>query len=185
MFAQSLSFTAIYDYKNSSAVFSWNMTDHAKPSTYILERSLDKKRWTTSVTDNRFQQYSHDDIFDFDERVEKDKMYYYRLSIIDKQHNILTRSEIFLVDTKTTKGGWRILQNPVASELVLTNNGAGSMGTINITVIDISGKPLIQYRAASIHTIIKIPVSNFKRGYYVVQLSVLNKILLTGKWLKQ
>jgi len=161
------------------------MLDHPQHSTYKLERSFDKKHWTTAVTDSRFQQYSKDDIFDYDERVSTNKIYYYRLFIIDKEYNLLRRSEIIVFNTRPVNVGWKILQNPVMNELVLINKGEASRGTISILIYDEAGRVVIKFRAASIHTTIRIPVTKLRKGYYIVQLSILNKTVLNQKWFKQ
>ena len=184
--AQLCQLSAQFETRTSQVLLDWNMIDHPGKTTYQLLRSNDGKVWEEVVTDERLQYYTSDDIFDYDDRVDRDEKYYYRLRIRDINNKTITFSNTVSINSGSAKGSWIIYPNPVNEVLTLICKGHTIIrGVINVIVQDATGKIILRYRAASIHKMLQIPVSKLRSGIYVVQISILNELVMNQKFVKQ
>ncbi len=184
--AQLCQLNAQFEIRTSQVILDWNMISHRNKTTYQLLRSNDGKMWKEVVTDKILQDYTSEDIFDYEDKVDRDKKYYYRLRILDTNNKTISFSNIVTIHSGSAKSSWVIYPNPVNEVLTLECKGNTIIrGVINVIVQDAAGKIVIRYRAASIYKTLQIPVSKLRRGIYVVQISVLNEIVMNQKFVKQ
>jgi len=184
--AQLCRLNAQYEERTSRVIVDWNMISHTTKTTYILLKSTDAKNWTEVVTDKMLRNYTAEDVFDYDDRVNRDQTYYYRLRIIDAGKKTVAFSNTVTVSTEADKTTWVIYPNPVNDVLHLVYEGNNIIkGVINVTVQDITGKIVIRFRAASTNKKLEIPVSQLRKGMYVVQIYIMNEMALNQKFVKQ
>lgn len=184
--AQLCRLNAQYEERTSRVFLDWNMISHLSKTTYILLKSSDAKTWTPVVTDRFLRSYTEEDVFDYDDRVNRDQKYFYRLDIIDTNKRIIASSNIVTVSSEAGKISWEIYPNPVDNILHLVYEGNTIIkGVINVTVQDVTGKIVIRFRAASTNRKLEIPVSQLRRGTYTVQLLVMNETVLNRQFVKQ
>ena len=95
-------------------------------------------------------------------------------------------SNIATVEAKADKISWVIYPNPVSDFLNLVYEGKNIIkGVINVLVQDMTGKIVVRFRAASIYKKLEIPVSQLRKGLYIVQISVMNEIMMNQQFVKQ
>ena len=81
---------------------------------------------------------------------------------------------------------WVIYPNPVTDILKLAYKGQGDLkGVVNVQIQDATGKVVIKFRSGSMYKLIQIPVSNLQKGFYFIQLTVMNKLMMNQKFIKQ
>ncbi len=81
---------------------------------------------------------------------------------------------------------WVMYPNPVTDVLKLAYKGRGDLkGVVNVLVQDATGKVVIKFRSGSMYKLIQIPVSNLQRGVYSIQLTVLDELMMSQKFIKQ
>ena len=69
--------------------------------------------------------------------------------------------------------------------LTLSYKGTDSIkGVVNVQIIDVTGKTVVKFRSGSMYKTIQIPVSNLRKGMYIIQVSVLNELAMNQKFLK-
>jgi hypothetical protein len=162
------------------------MVDYSGKTTYILLRSTNEKTWTEVVTDKMFRKYSKEDIFDYDDKVTREGKYFYRLKIIDANNKTIALSNIVSVSSNAIKNVWTIYPNPVNDVLNLVCQGNNIItGVINVAVQDMTGKIVTRFRAASTNRRLEIPVSQLRKGIYVVQIIIMNELVMKEKFVKQ
>ena len=184
--AQFCQLNAQYEERTSRVILDWNMINHPAKTTYILLRSTDTKMWTEVVTDKIMRKYSQEDVFDYDDKVNRDQKYYYRLKIVDANNKAVAFSNIVIISTEVDKRSWVIYPNPVNDVLHLVYEGNNIIrGVINVIVQDITGKIVTRFRAASTNRSLEISVSSLRKGIYVAQVSILNEIVMNQKFVKQ
>jgi len=184
--AQLCQLNGEFEIRTSQVILDWNMVSHRDKTTYQLLRSNDGKRWKEVVTDKILRVYTSEDIFDFEDKVERNEKYYYRLRILDTNNKTITFSNVVLIHTSSVHNSWVIYPNPVNEVLTLVCTGNTIIrGVINVIVQDATGKIVIRYRAASIYKTLQIPVSKLRRGIYAVQISILNEVVMNQKFVKQ
>jgi len=185
-FNQTCKLNAQYEERTSRVVLDWNMVNHSAKTTYTLLKSTDKTNWTEIVTDKYLRNYSEEDLFDYDDRADRNKEYFYLVKITDINKKVIALSNIVTIDTEADKSTWVIYPNPVNDFLNLVYEGKNIIkGVINVLVQDMSGKIIVRFRAASIYKKLEIPVSQLRKGLYIVQLSVMNEIMLNQQFVKQ
>ena len=121
--SQSCKLTAQYEERTSRVILDWNMINHAAKTTYILLKSTDAKNWTEIVTDKHLRNYSEEDFFDYDDRADRDRKYFYRVKIVDANNKAIAFSNIATVEAKADKISWVIYPNPVSDFLNLVYEG--------------------------------------------------------------
>ena len=164
--AQLCRLNAQYEERTSRVILDWNMINHPAITTYILLRSTDTKKWTEVVTDKVLRKYTGEDIFDYDDKVSRDKKYFYQLKIIDVNKKAVAFSNTVTIGTEVDKRSWVIYPNPVNNVLHLVYEGNNIIkGVINVTVQDMTGKIVVRFRAASISRRLEIPVYNYVKEY--------------------
>lgn len=184
--AQLCQLNAQFETRTSQVILDWNMISHPNKTTYQLLRSNDGKIWREVVTDKILQYYTSEDIFDYEDKVDRDKRYYYRLRILGSNNKTITFSNIVAIQSESAKSSWVIYPNPVNEVLTLVcKSNTIVKGVINVIVKDATGKIVIRYRAASIYKTLQIPVSKLRTGIYVVQISILNEVVMNQKFVKQ
>lgn len=184
--AQSCRLNAQYEERTSSALLSWNMISHAAKTTYVLLKSADSKAWVEVVTEKPLQNYTTDDVFDYADKVYRNVQYFYRIKIIDASNKTIAFSNIMRVTAAADKISWVIYPNPVNDVLSLLYKGNNVIkGVINVTVKDVSGKIITRFRAASNNRKLEIPVSQYRKGIYLVQVSIMNEMVMNQKFVKQ
>lgn len=184
--AQLCRLNAQYEVRTSRVILDWNMINHPAKTTYVLLKSTDTKTWTEVVTDKVLRKYSEEDVFDYDDKVNRNQKYFYRLKIIDANNKTIAFSNTVTIGDEEDKSSWAIYPNPVNDVLHLVYTGNNIIkGVINVTVQDISGKIVTRLRAASTNRRLEIPVSNLRKGIYVVQISIMNEIMMNQKFVKQ
>jgi len=184
--AQVCHLNADYEVRTSRVILDWNMISHPAKTTYILLRSADAKIWIEIATDKVLRKYSEEDVFDYDDRVDRNEKYFYRLKIIDANNKTIAFSNIVNIGTESNKSSWAIYPNPVNDVLNLVCEGNDIIkGVINVTVQDMTGKIVIRFRAASTSRKLEIPVTQLRKGMYVVQISIMNEMVMNQKFVKQ
>ena len=184
--AQQCHLNAQYEVKTSRAILDWNMVDYSGKTTYILLRSTNEQTWTEVVTDKMFRKYSKEDIFDYDDKVTRNGKYFYRLKIVDANNKTIALSNIVSVSGNAIKSVWTIYPNPVNGVLNLVCQGNDIItGVINVAVQDMTGKIVTRFRAASTNRRLEIPVSQLRKGIYVVQVIIMNELVMKEKFVKQ
>jgi len=185
-FAQLCKLNAQYEERTSGVSLDWNMISHPLKTTYILLRSSDAKTWTTVVTDKILRKYTEEDIFDYSDHVDRDQKYFYRLKIIDANNKTISLSNVVSVNAAEDKVTWAIYPNPVNDILHLVYEGNNIIkGVINVIIQDMAGKIFIRFRAASTNRKLEIPVSQLRKGIYLVQISIMNQIVMNQQFVKQ
>jgi len=184
--AQVCRLNAEYEVRTSRVILDWNMISHSAKTTYILLRSTDTKRWIEVASDKVLRNYSEEDVFDYDDGVNRDGKYFYRLKIIDANNKTIAFSNTVTVSTEVDKTSWVIYPNPVNDVLNLVCEGSNIIkGVINVTVQDVTGKIVIRFRAASTNRRLEIPVTQLRKGMYIVQISIMNEMVMNQKFIKQ
>jgi hypothetical protein len=207
--------TAIFDFNNSAVKLNWNMINTNIRTSYLLLRSADGKSWTEAAKDRMLRNYTEDDIYFFNDRSFLPGKNYYRIKIADGDNNTISLSPIVLVNTKGTayntnakstqsqttaiqrtspkintepqgNSSWVIYPNPVTDVLKLAYKGQGDLkGVVFVQIQDATGKVVIKFRSGSMYKLIQIPVSNLQRGLYSIQLTVLDQLMMSQKFIKQ
>jgi Secretion system C-terminal sorting domain len=184
--AQVCELHAALEIRTSIVKLDWNMVNNPGKTTYILLRSSDGRNWSQVVTDRISRKYSDEDIFDYEDKSFIRSKIFYRLKIIDAGYNAVAFSNIVTINTESEKGSWVIYPNPVKDILTLSFKGDGYIkGVINVQVQNVTGKTVIKFRAASINRNLQIPVSNLPAGFYVVQVTVMNEVMMNQKFIKE
>ena len=184
--AQLCTLNANYDPHAYKVFLYWNMINSAGKTTYILSKSDDKKNWSQIVTDKIFKEYTVEDTFDYADKINSDKEYYYRLKIINTNQEIVTYSNIIAVNNTTEKSIWEIYPNPVNDILHLVCKGSSIIkGVVNVLIYDVTGKIVIRFRSASIYRSLQIPVSQLRNGIFAVEISILDETVLKKQFIKQ
>ncbi|MEP6597090.1 MAG: T9SS type A sorting domain-containing protein [Ginsengibacter sp.] len=184
--AQLCRLNSQYEESTSRVILDWNMINHPAKTTYILLRSTDTKTWIEVVTDKILRKYTEEDIFDYDDKVNRDQKYYYKLKIVDANNKTAAFSNTVTISAEADKRSWVIYPNPVNDVLYLVYEGNNIIkGVINATVQDITGKIVTRFRAASTSRRLEIPVSNLRKGIYIAQISTMNEIIMNQKFVKQ
>ena len=184
--AQVCQLNVQYDVRTSRVSLDWNMINHPVKTTYILLRSTDTKKWIEVVTDKVLRNYSEEDIFDYDDKVDRNEKYFYQLKIIDAGNKTIALSNTVTISTEADKSSWAIYPNPVNDVLNLVCEGSNIIkGVINVTVQDITGKIVIRFRAASTNRRLEIPVTQLRKGTYIVQILIMNEMVMNQKFIKQ
>lgn len=81
---------------------------------------------------------------------------------------------------------WIIYPNPARDLLKLTYKGRGELkGVVNVQIQDITGKTVVKFRSGSKYKTIGIPISHLQRGSYFIQVTVLNELMMSQKFIKQ
>src|SRR4029079_3471648 len=112
------------------------------------------------VTDKVLRNYTEEDVFDYDDRVNRNEKYFYRLKIIDANNKTIAVYNTATITTEAYKSSWVIYPNPVNDVLNLVCQGSNIIkGVIKVTVQDMTGKILIRFRAASTNRRLEIPVT--------------------------
>lgn len=183
--AQQCELNAEYEVRTSRVLLYWNMVPHPSKTTYVLFRSTDAKNWREVVTDKIPRKYSEEDVFDYDDRVNRSDVYYYQIKIVDANNKTIALSNIASVSTGAEKTSWTIYPNPANDILHLVCEGSNVVkGVISVTVQDLTGKIVIRFRAASTNRSLEIPVSKLRKGAYVVQISIMNQTVLSQQFIK-
>ena len=184
-------------------------------TSYLLLRSADGKSWTEAAKDRMLRNYTEDDIYFFNDRNFLPGKNYYRIKIADGDNNTISLSPIVVVNTKGTaynttpkstqsqstgvqkttskiniepqgNSSWVIYPNPVTDILKLAYKGHGDLkGVVFVQIQDATGKVVIKFRSGSMYKLIQIPVSNLQRGLYSIQLTVLDELMMSQKFIKQ
>lgn len=185
--AQSIKLHADLNQSVQKIHLDWNMINYKEKTTYVLLRSIDGKAWMPVVTDSRLDLYSDEDIFDYEDKsYKRETKNYYCLKIIDANKNPIAYSNIVMINAETGNSSWVIYSNPVSDVLTLNFKGNGVIkGVVNIFIYDFTGKTVIKFRSASVNRIIQIPVMQLRKGYYIVQIKVLDELMMNQKFLKE
>lgn len=106
-----------------------------------------------------------------------------------------TQKQIITKDNNTTpqinspsksNNSWIIYPNPATDFLKLTYNGSGELkGVVNVQIQDANGKTVTKFRSGSMYKSIQIPISNLQRGTYFIQVTVMNELMMSQKFIKQ
>lgn len=81
---------------------------------------------------------------------------------------------------------WIIYPNPVTDLLKLMYKGSEELkGVVNVQIQDVTGKTVIKFRSGSKYKAIEIPLTYLQRGSYFIQVSILNEIMMSQKFIKQ
>lgn len=184
--AQQCRLHTVYHQETDRISLDWNMIPYSTKTIYVLLRSTDQRAWSVVAADPVLRNYTEEDVFDYDEKVNSGGIYYYRLKILDAGNNTVALSNIAGVNTTAGKDVWVVYPNPVYDVLHLAYKGNNPVkGVINVLIADASGKTVIRFRSASIYKSLQIPVSNLRNGIYLVQIIVMNEVMLNQQFIKQ
>lgn len=85
-----------------------------------------------------------------------------------------------------SNNSWIIYPNPARDLLKLTYKGSGDLkGVVNVQIQDVTGKTVVKFRSGSKYKTIEIPISHLQRGSYFIQVTVLNELMMSQKFIKQ
>jgi hypothetical protein len=196
-FTQSVNLEAVFDKQSSTIALQWNMVSHANRTGYALIKSTDGKQWSEVAKDQMLRNYSEKDIYSYNDRLfNSGNKTWYRIRIFDEDNNTVTLSPIVTVVPKEASvlptssiasvSSWGIFPNPVSNVLNLACKGNDRIkGIINVTVTDMTGKPVKKFRAASTNHSVQIPVENLRPGPYVVVITIENQVVMSDRFMKQ
>ena len=182
-------------------------------TSYLLLRSSDGITWTEAAKDRMLRNYTEDDIYFFNDRYFVNGKNYYRLKVADAYNNTIALSPIVIVNaggrvtdstnTQSQTGkqsvvpvpkiapqpgnnSWIIYPNPATDLLKLLYKGSDDIkGVVNVQIQDASGKVVIKFRSGSRYKNIEIPISNLQRGAYFIQVTVMNELVMSQRFIKQ
>ena len=81
---------------------------------------------------------------------------------------------------------WVIYPNPARDNLSLTYKGYGALkGVVNVQIQNATGKIVVKFRSGSMYKTIQIPISNLPRGAYFIQVSVMDELMMSQRFIKQ
>ncbi|MDQ6755334.1 MAG: T9SS type A sorting domain-containing protein [Bacteroidota bacterium] len=81
---------------------------------------------------------------------------------------------------------WVIYPNPARDILTLSYKGYGTLkGVVNVQIQDVTGKIVIKFRSGSMYKTIQIPIADLRNGGYFIQVSVLDELMMSQKFIKQ
>lgn len=185
-FSQLCRLNAHFEENTSNVILDWNMISQTTKTTYVLLRSTDKNTWTEIITDKYLQNYTEEDVFDYNDKVNRHQKYFYRVKIIDISKKTIIFSNIANISTEADREPWVVYPNPVNNVLAILFRGQNAIkGVINVAVQENSGKTVIRFRAASNSKKMEIPVSRLRKGIYTIRISILNEIVMNQKFVKQ
>ena len=164
-----VSFTATK--QHSDVVLDWTTSQEVNSKSFVIEKSADAKSWTELSVINAKGNNPNGNAYTTTDYTPFTGVNYYRLKQIDQDGTIqysLIRSVVFeIVNTM------RIVPNP-ASNMVTVEFSKNDDGVTYIDVYDVSGK-LIHQESTSNRSI-KMNVSNYKKGAYIIQIKQGNKM---------
>ena len=91
-----------------------------------------------------------------------------------------------ITQPQNNNSSWILYPNPATDLLKLTYRGSGDLkGVVNVQIQDMNGKTVVKFRSGSKFKTIEIPVSNLQKGVYSIQLTVLDELMVSQKFIKQ
>jgi hypothetical protein len=196
-FPQSVKLEANFDRQSSTIELKWNMINHGGRTGYSLIKSEDGKMWSEVAKDQMPRNYSQKDIYTYNDRLfNSGNKTWYRVRIFDEDNNTVVLSPIVTVVPKEASlvpassiapvSSWAIYPNPVSDVLNLACKGNERVkGVINVTVTDMTGKPVKKFRGASTNRAVQIPVENLKRGVYVAVVTIEERVVMSERFVKE
>ncbi len=202
----SIILTAIPDSRGSSVFIRWNMVNYSSVTAYLLMRSIDGVVWQVVAANPVFRNYTSSTILAYSDKVNDRQKLFYRVRVYDRHDNTVAISNTAIaqipksvysppagaeqsaspVTNVVQNKSWKIFPNPVRNILNLSYNGDDRiMGVINLLISDATGKIVIKFRQASNNKQVRIPVSNLRAGLYFIKISVLNKMQMNEKFIKE
>ena len=156
---------------NNKVTLQWTVADNETASQFEVERSTDGKNFSSAAVVFSTSK-SGNESYLYWENNEAAKSYY-RLKMTDKAGEV-TYSKILIFQTKSVSdNGVRIISNPVNDKLTLSFDAQANQ-VIDIRVIDMAGRILIQQKlnAYKGSNMVSISLDSFmKGGMYIVDLT--------------
>jgi hypothetical protein len=167
-----LNFSAIFN--NQQTMLKWSADQEAGFEKYIVERSstssdfqpIGEKRYAGTAGRNNYE-------FTDDLSAVNGSTFYYRLKMLDLDGKF-TYSSIVMVKKEAKKiNGIALNPNPIISGATTIRFTADQPTTVDIKVVDVSGKVLLQQKTKANDGNNSIPINNLdklKPGLYLLQL---------------
>ncbi|MEO6290577.1 MAG: T9SS type A sorting domain-containing protein [Ginsengibacter sp.] len=201
----SIILTAIPDARGSSVSIRWNMVNYSSVTAYLLMRSTDGVVWQVVAANPVFRIYTSSTILAYSDKIIDRGKLYYRVRVYDRHDTVAISNTAIVQIPKSVyrppagaeqlaspvtnplqNKSWKIFPNPVRNILNLSYKGDDRiMGVINLLISDATGKIVIKFRQASNNKQVRIPVSNLRAGLYFIKISVLNKMQMNEKFIKE
>ena len=101
--------------------------------------------------------------------------------------NAETRSKNTGIQTsESNSNSWVLYPNPATDFVVVEYKGRDNLkGIVNVEVQDGTGKTVVKFRSGSMYKTIQVPLPYLQRGAYLLQVSVLDKVVMSQRFIKQ
>ncbi|MDP4285689.1 MAG: T9SS type A sorting domain-containing protein [Bacteroidota bacterium] len=165
---------------------SWTATVEINVSSYVIERSSDGQNFSsigTVAAKNGGSNYEFTDATAIDiARI------YYRLRMIDNDGHYQYSAIVSIINSGNNDSKYRIVPNPVTSDILNIKTGNTTLNGIYITILDVTGKKELQMQLSAAELNegnIHISVSALSAGTYFLQIRDEKNNVTTLKFIKQ
>jgi endonuclease I len=152
---------------NNSAVISWKVSNEQSISKYEIERSNNGISFekVAVVNSNGSSTYTYTD-----NSLPKIQRVYYRVRAIELSGKT-TVTNIVSVDGNTNSTSIKIYPNPAVEFITVELSNVGANEVNLITIMDATGKVVLQRSLAATTSILRIPVQQFANGVYTLKVA--------------
>ena len=171
--------------QGNDAKLQWQVESVENNDHFEIEYSTDGinfiKKGTLQNEDGRSTEFTERKIYSFSDDNLASGLHFYRIRQIDKD-GMFTLSKTIQLKVNFKMAGFYLRSNPVAEQLILQNiNGAE---VLQLQVVDISGRILLNRMISSTDEVIKTEVGKLQPGKYILRIISNNK-QVTIPWIKQ
>ncbi len=151
----------------NTVLVSWATEQEVNSSYFAVQRSSNGSDWTTIGTVAAKGNSATVSTYSFTDKSALNGIDYYRLQMVDLNGSYAF-SPISVVRTSLVQN-ISVFPNPARNYINITLGG--SVPTVNVRLIDLTGKVLQEQRlnASSLNTTISMPVSSYAQGVYILQ----------------
>lgn len=157
--------------KNNDVTIKWITTNEFNIENYEIERSLDMNNWTKVSDNTPNNSYSNISTYYGYDKIENNQVVYYRLKESDLDGAVFYSKEV-AVSAKISKNDFKVYPNPAASnELLNIEFENKNFKTLNVKLVDLNGKILIDEIATPDGNHIPVALNNIPAGIYLISIS--------------
>jgi len=175
-------FTVVFDGKKNAVIINWQ---HKSPDikTYIIQRSLDNRTWA-DIAIQGIAPNTASKTFNYEDKNVETGENYYRLKAVTVNGTIEYSLGIMVI-TYSPVYRWLMYPVPVKDVLTLEYNGSQQIkGSINVFILNSSGKIMTRVRNSSLSKTIQIPVNHLARGIYDIRIIIEGEIVWNQRIIK-
>ena len=166
----SSNLSATYDPKGMAVKLKWQNND-TRIKVFVLQKSNDSHTWS-DLTSIDAPSFSESKIAKYLDEYPDPKRNYYRLGMVIDGDNVEYSAPIMVMPGRSASS-WVMFPVPVTTVLKLQYTGSDPIkGVITVLVQNSHGRVIKRFRSSSLSRTIEIPVSNFGKGIYEVQIMV-------------